>query len=297
MIYSFSTYAFDGASLELMREGRRVALEPQPARALALLLSRAGDVVTREEMRQAIWGAETHVDYDRGLAYCIGQVRSALGDSAEQPRFVQTLPKRGFRFLAPVAVDRSAAAPLAPSPLAADAAPTRIPVSAPVASASRWTVAAAVLAVAALAALAWWVAMPAPPPVVAVSVFDNETGDPAHDRFVTGLSDLVVTELTNLAPGQIGVVGNAAALRQPRNIRNLKALAASVDADYVVLGQLQRQDERLRFIVHFIRLSDGVHLQAQRFVRPPDEVLAFEGDVLAETARVVRSFVLAPGAS
>ena len=132
---------------------------------------------------------------------------------------------------------------------------------------------------------------------VAVSIFDNETGDPAHDRFVTGLSDLVVTELTNLAPGQVGVVGNAAALRQARNIRNLKALAAAVDADYVVLGQLQRQDDRLRFIVHFIRLSDGVHLQAQRFVRPPDEVLAFEADVLAETTRVVRRHLLAPGVS
>lgn len=294
MIYAFSTYAFDGASLELTREGRRVALEPQPARALALLLSRTGDVVTREEMRQAIWGAETHVDYDRGLAYCIGQVRSALGDSAEQPRFVQTLPKRGFRFLAPVAVNGPAAAPVAPSP-PPDAAPSPVPAAAP--RVPRWTFAAAALLVAALAALGWRLAVPAPPPVVAVSIFDNETGDPAHDRFVTGLSDLVVTELTNLAPGQVGVVGNAAALRQARNIRNLKALAAAVDADYVVLGQLQRQDDRLRFIVHFIRLSDGVHLQAQRFVRPPDELLAFETDVLAETTRVVRRHLLAPGVS
>ena len=294
MIYAFSTYAFDGASLELTREGRRVALEPQPARALALLLSRTGDVVTREEMRQAIWGAETHVDYDRGLAYCIGQVRSALGDSAEQPRFVQTLPKRGFRFLAPVAVNGPAAAPAAPPP-PPDAAPSPVPAAAP--RVPRWTFAAAALLVAALAALGWRLAVPAPPPVVAVSIFDNETGDPAHDRFVTGLSDLVVTELTNLAPGQVGVVGLAAALRQARNIRNLKALAAAVDADYVVLGQLQRQDDRLRFIVHFIRLSDGVHLQAQRFVRPPDEVLAFEADVLAETTRVVRRHLLAPGVS
>ena len=295
MIYSFSTFAFDVASLDLTREGRRVSLEPQPARALALLVSRAGEVVTRDEMRQAIWGAETHVDYDRGLAYCIGQVRAALGDSAEQPRFVQTLPKRGFRFLAPVAVDRPADTTLA-SP-AADATSMREPVPAPGARTPRLAIAAAVLTVAALAAFGWWIAGSAPSPVVAVSIFDNETGDPAHDRFVTGLSDLVVTELTNLAPGRIGVVGNAAALRQARNIRNLKALAASVDADFVVLGQLQRQDDRLRFIVHFIRLSDGVHLQAQRFVRPPGEVLAFEADVLAETARVVRSYVLSPGVS
>lgn len=283
MIYSFSTCAFDDTSLELTRNGRRVALEPQPARALALLLARAGDVVTREEMRQAIWGAETHVDYDRGLAYCIGQVRSALGDSAEQPRFVQTLPKRGFRFLAPVTAGGPAVAPPLP------AAPHR--------SRRASLVAAAVLVGVGVTGFGWWLAVPARVPVVAVSIFDNETGDAAHDRFVSGLSDLVVTELTSLAPGRIGVVGNAAALRQPRNIRNLDALAAAVEADYVVLGQLQRQDDRLRFIVHFIRLSDGVHLQAQRFVRPAGDVLAFEGDVLAEATRLVRGFLLAPVAS
>lgn len=283
MTCSFGVFQFDETSLELTRNGRRVALEPQPARALAVLLARAGDVVTREEMRQAIWGAETHVDYDRGLAYCIGQVRAALGDSAEQPRFVQTLPRRGFRFLAPMT-------PPAPAVRAATvvAAPPAVP------PARRWLLAAALLIAAGLGALAWRTMATARPPVVAVSIFDNETGDPAHDRFVTSLSDLVVTELTNLAPGRVGVVGNAEALRRPRNIRNLKALAATVDADYVVLGQLQRQDERLRFIVHFIRLSDGVHLSAQRFVRPPGEVLAFEADVPGEAVRAVRRFV--PGA-
>lgn len=299
MVYSFSTYTFDAASLELTRERRRVALEPQPAQALALLLARAGDVVTRDEMRQAIWGAETHVDYDRGLAYCIGHVRSALGDSAEQPRFVQTLPKRGFRFLAPVTVERGAP-DVALVPPALSVAATVTPVEtgqpAPIA-ARRWRLAAALLLVAGGAAFGWRAIATVRTPVVAVSIFDNETGDPTHDRFVTGLSDLVVTELTQLAPGRVGVVGNAAALRQPRNIRNLKTLAAAVDADYVVLGQLQRQGERLRFIVHFIRLSDGVHLQAQRFVRPPDDVLAFEGDVLAQAAAVVRRHVLALNAS
>lgn len=299
MVYSFSTYAFDDASLELTREGRRVALEPQPARALALLIARAGDVVSRDEMRQAIWGGETHVDYDRGLAYCIGQVRAALGDSAEQPRFVQTLPKRGFRFLAPVTAAREAAAPagagappVTPPPPGVRAATAVTAMPPP----RRWLLAAVLLLAAGLGALTWRTMATARPPVVAVSIFDNETGDPAYDRFVTGLSDLVVTELTNLAPGRVGVVGNAEALRQPRNIRNLKALAAAVDADYVVLGQLQRQDERLRFIVHFIRLGDGVHLSAQRFVRPPDEVLAFEPDVLGEAAQAVRRYVLGPDA-
>ena len=101
MIYRFGVFEFDGETKELRKNGRAAALEPQPAKALALLLSRAGDVVTREELRDAVWGKDTHVDFDRGLAYCVSQIRTALGDSGDNPRFVQTIPKRGFKFIAP----------------------------------------------------------------------------------------------------------------------------------------------------------------------------------------------------
>ncbi|MBP7778325.1 MAG: winged helix-turn-helix domain-containing protein [Acidobacteria bacterium] len=304
MTYTFGVFVFDAQALELTRDGRRVALEPQPARALALLVARAGEVVARDDMRQAIWGAETHVDYDRGLAYCIGQVRSALGDSAEQPRFVQTLPKRGFRFLAPVGARAPVAAsserPMAPPvPTAPDPASPDVGVSAAVSAvapappAPRPLRLVAVTVVMLAAVVVGWRTLAVEQrPVVAVSVFDNETGDPAYDAFVAGLSDVVVTELTNLAPSRLGVVGNAAALRRLRNIRNLKALATEVDADYVVLGQLQRQDDQLRFIVHLIRLSDEVHLWAQRFVRPADDVGGFEQDVVKDAVGAVRGFVL-----
>lgn len=307
MTYSFGTFAFDSASLELTREGRRVALEPQPARALARLLAGAGELVTREEMRAAIWGHDTHVDYDRGLAYCIGQVRTALGDSGDNPRFVQTLPKRGFRFVAPVAPRSSTPPAWAPSasgntpsaaPGAADPVDGRG--SGPMQEAPRairgMLTAAVVLAL--VGGTWWWTSVRVPHAItVAVSIFDNETGDPAHDAFVLGLSDVVVTQLTGLAPGRVGIIGNAAPLRQPRNIRNLKTLAATLDADYLVLGQLQRQGDDLRFIVHFIRVRDGVHLSARRFIRPPGEVARFEADVTAEAARVVRAFAAAPARS
>jgi len=300
MTYAFSTFRFDVDSLELSREGRVVRLEPQPARALAVLLARAGEVVTREELRAAIWGDETHVDYDRGLAYCVGQVRAALGDSAELPRFVQTLPRRGFRFIAPVSVapaGRASAAPQMPAPptSAATEASSAGPATAVERRALRprpWIWALAGAAAAVVVMTAWPLLDPPRPVVVAVSIFDNETGDPGLDGFVTGLSDVVVTRLSALAPGRLGVVGNDPALRQPRNIRNLRALAAALDADYVVLGQLQREDDRLRFIVHFIRLEDGVHLRANRFLRPASELPAFEGDVLAEIDRVVRAHAL-----
>ena len=281
MTYLFSSFTFSAATLELHRDGRVVRLEPQPARALARLLASPGEVVTRDDLRAAIWGDDTHVDYDRGLAYCMGQVRSALGDSAEQPRFVQTLPRRGFRFIAPVS------SPPGPE--------LRAPVPAPAVVAPRPWIWALGGALAVLVSLGVWTVWAARTPVVvAVSLFDNETGDPAHDAFVAGLSDVVIAHLAQRGPNRLGVIGNAPALRRTRNIRNLDSVAATVRADYVILGQLQRQDDGLRVIVHFIRLRDQVHLSAQRFVRAPDDVRTFEADVLAEVDRVLRAHL--PGA-
>jgi len=294
MIYSFGTFRFDSGSRELSREGREVRLEPQPARALALLLSRAGEVVTREELRAAIWGEHTHVDYDRGLAYCASQIRTALGDSGENPRFLQTLPKRGFRFVAPVATEPAANhAPDPPATAAAAAAPAPAPTGPSTwRGRTAWLTAVAALAVAALI----WIRADTPPrqSIVAVTIFDNETGDAALDGFVTGLSDLVVSRLTELAPDRVGVIGNAVALRQPRAIRNLKALASALPADYVIIGQLQRQDEGLRFILHFIRLRDEVHLSARRIVRGGVDVAGLDREVVAEAERVVATYLIGP---
>ena len=94
-------FELDVAAAELRRAGRLVALTGQPMRVLILLVERAGTIVTRDELRQEIWG-ETHVDFEAGLSTCINQIRTALGDRAAAPRFVETLPRRGYRFVAPV---------------------------------------------------------------------------------------------------------------------------------------------------------------------------------------------------
>ena len=304
MVYKFGVFEFDSASNELCRNGRAVALEPQPGRALARLLSRPGDVVTRDDLRDAVWGADTHVDFDRGLAYCLSQIRAALGDSAENPRFVQTLPKRGYKFIAPVAgppsrPEAASAGSRRSSPESsrakADSAGSPVWTSANLVLYRRWRV-AALGTVLLLIGLGWALTSARPvapgPIVIAVSVFDNETGLPEHDRLVAGLSDLVVARLTELDPSRLAVVGNAAVLRQPRNIRNLKAVAEAVEADYVVLGQLQRGESGLRFITHLIRLRDESHLKANRLAMPDGNVAGLETVVVAEFERAVREHVL-----
>lgn len=277
MVYRFGVFEFDGESGELRKNGRAVAIEPQPRKALALLLARAGDVVGRDELREAVWPSGTHVDFDRGLAYCVSQIRTALGDSGDNPRFVQTIPKRGFKFIAPVngAVSRHESAVASP-------APPRFAASA---------VAAVALIVTVIGLLVYALRpQPSGTVLIAVSVFDNETGNAEFDRPVAALSDLVVEHLTKIDP-HVAVIGNAAALRQPRNIRNLKTVATSVRADYVLLGQLQRGETGLRFITHFIRLRDEAHLEANRLPVDP-ALVGLESAVVQEFDRAVRQHIL-----
>src|SRR5262245_7172889 len=304
MKYHFGTYSFDDRTLALTKGDRPVPLEPQPARALALLVSRAGDVITRDEMRTHLWDPGVHVDFDRGLAYCIGELRAALGDAADNPRFVQTLPRRGFTFIAPVvretAPEPHDAVPAAREPTAeiADAAATAARAR-PV-EVRPWVAGVAIAGVALIvgAAGALMIARDrpvAPPrrPIVAVAVFENETGDGRHDRLVASMSDVIVERLTALGPARIGVDGNAAILRRPRDARDWRAVARETGAAYLVYGLLQTRSDRLSLLIQLIRLDDGTHVWVQRINRPSgDRLDTMDADAAAQIESAVRSTVL-----
>jgi DNA-binding winged helix-turn-helix (wHTH) protein/TolB-like protein len=277
MIHRFGVFEFDTDTGELRKNARAVALEPQPAKALALLLSKPGEIVTREELRDAVWGAGTHVDFERGIAYCMSQIRAALGDSGDNPRFVQTVPRRGFKFVAPV--------------VAPDVASNQ-----PAQKFNYWVTIPLTVALVA-AAVGVVVETIRTPPIqervaIAVSVFDNETGNAEYDRPVANLSDAVIERLSKIDPQRVSLIGNSYTLRQPRNIRNLKAIAQSVKADFVLLGQLQRDEEGLRFITHFIRLRDEAHLKANRLRIAGDNLAGLEAAVVGEFERAVREHLL-----
>lgn len=298
MIYRFGIFDFEAESGQLRKNARLLSLERQPARVLAVLLARAGEVVSREELCESVWGRETHVDFDRGLAYCLSQIRGALGDRGDNPRFVQTFPKRGYKFIAPVAVEPPLAAEGHPADLPIPSievvrpgkrpAPTRVP---------RSYILAAVSLVLVVLAAWFFVSRRAGAILVAVSVFDNETGIAEYDRPIAGLSDLVVTHLANLAPSRLAVIGNADVLRRPRNIRNLKAVAEGIRADYVLLGQLQQGEQGLRFVTHFIRLRDMAHLKANRLQLNGNGIAGLEVAVVDAFERAIREHLLTGGAN
>jgi DNA-binding winged helix-turn-helix (wHTH) protein/TolB-like protein len=260
MIYRFGLFEFDAAKGELRKGGQVVAIERQPAKLLGLLLEKRGELVSKDEVRTAVWGEGTHVDFDRGIAYCVSAVRAALGDDGTRPLYVETKPRQGYRFIAPVevkTVDRRGR----------------------------------LIGVAGGVAVAGWALWPK---VVrmGVSIFDNETGRAELDRWVAGLSDVTLARLEGLAPGKLEWVGNAPVLRRARNIRDLKTVRRELDVDYVLLGQLQKQGEGLRFVTHLIRTRDEAHLKANRIVWTGADVEGLEGKVVAEYEAAVRKHVL-----
>ena len=279
MTYEFGVFSFDEATLELRKAGRVIALEPQPAKALALMLARAGDVVTREELAAQMWGEGTHVDFNRGLAYCLSQVRAALGDSGENPRFIQTLPKRGFKFVAPVVGKGQEALP----GLKSKTRPTHRYIGLGIAA----------VALIAIAGLTIYALQRSERPVVAVSIFDNETGDPKYDRPVHAMADTVVDRLTALGSNEVGVVGNTSVLRMPRNERDLESIKDRTGASHVILAQLQPRKNELSLLIHLIRLEDGTHLWTRRIARPAADTLdGLDEEAAALVASGIREHVL-----
>jgi DNA-binding winged helix-turn-helix (wHTH) protein/TolB-like protein len=283
--FRFGLFEFDVATQELRREGALVRLQAQPAKVLGCLIKNAGEVTSREELRQTVWGNETFVDFERGLNFCIGQIRSALGDDSGTPIFIRTIPKRGYQFIAPIETTGATPRQIAPAVMK----PRHPATTAAIFSGG---VIFVLMAVGAGYRLRSWAA-PKSRPIVAVARFDNETGDPAVTRFSDGLTDSVVEQLTAWSQGQYDVIGNAHILRLPREQRDLLAVAASLHAEYVVLGQVQTKGEQTRILAHLIRLPEQTHLWVVRVDRQLDDPLAVESEAAQKIAaefspRVVR---------
>ncbi len=274
--FRFGLFEFDPALRELRREGILVRLQSQPAQVLSCLLEHSGRIVSREELRSAVWGGETYVDFDRGLNFCVAQIRSALDDDSVTPRFIRTLPKRGYQFIAPV--ERLGDT----SDQSDTVSPKR---KSPLTTAPAVCIGVLLLSLA-LSAGYWLRALQTSKrhPIVAVLRFDNETGDPAMTRFSDALTDSVVEQLTSTSLGRFDVIGNARILRLPRDQRDLSALSSSLHAQYVVLGQVQSSGSNTRILAHLIRLPAQTHLWVTRMDTPLADQLSVESQAAQKIA-------------
>lgn len=276
--FRFGLFELDADGTELRREGRVVSLQGQPRHVLSYLVRNANRTVSREELRKAIWDDQTFVDFERGLNFCVSQIRSALGDDAANPTYIRTFARQGYRFIAPVE-----SVPGTPASSTTYVRP---------ASALSWgSPMLLLLAIVLLTGTAVGAAFllrigktPKRVPVVAVVRFDNETDDGAISKFSDGLTDNVVERLTSLGNGRYAVIGNAQMLRVPRDQRDLAAISASLHADYVILGQVQSFCGQTRILAHLIHMPEQTHVWVTRLDRPLTNPLDIETEAAQKIA-------------
>jgi TolB-like protein/DNA-binding winged helix-turn-helix (wHTH) protein len=290
----FGLFEFDAAAGELSLQGRRTRLQRQPSRLLALLVARPGEIVSREEIRLALWGDDTHVDFERSLNFCVAKLRAALRDNAAAPRFVETVPTRGYRFIAPVNMVDTGAPPAGAS--ASTPAAAVMPLQPPPARpwSLRPSAVAAVLGVVlgVLGAQALWQRhLHAALPRIVVVPFRNETGSPDLDRVAKGVSDATVVRLaTPERLPRLLVIGNASNLSLSFKPASMKAIGDSLGAQYLLLGQVKKDDRGMRIVAHLIRVSDQTHIWARTYDRDKLD-LPQQASIAEEIAKSVATTV------
>jgi DNA-binding winged helix-turn-helix (wHTH) protein len=273
--FQFGEFEFDSETRVLTHKGREVKIQAQPALLLEVLLARSGQIVSREDLKLAIWGNDTHVDFEKGLNFCVGQIRAALRDDASRPVYIRTVPKRGYEFMAPViavAPQTGRVEPVAPLPI-------------PRKASIRFAVLAIGATATVLAAVAFVLrANSSSIPNLAVVRFDAGTNMPTMRDLADELTDDVTVRLTSASKGRYRVIGSASILRTPRDQRDLRVIASSLQCKYAVLGQVQANGDQVLVLAHLIRLSDLTHVWVVRFERKGGDSSMLESQVAEEIA-------------
>lgn len=297
----FGAFEADLNSGELRKHGIKIKLYDQPFKVLAVLLERPGEVVTREQLSQHLWPAGTFVDADMGLNTAIMKLRDALGDSAEYPRYVETLPRRGYRFLAeviPVRPNTSAEEREIPAQEGKPqieigsvngesetgvgigvAIPARHETQARLTP--RWIPFFAFAALAVLLVLgagAWLAQRGKPAPnSIAVLPLQNLSGDPGNDYFSDGLTDEIISNLSIIDGLEVKSRTSSFAFKGvPRDIHQV---GAQLNANLVLEGSVLRSGDKLRINVQLIRVSNDFPLWSGRYDRELKDVFAIQDDI------------------
>jgi TolB-like protein/DNA-binding winged helix-turn-helix (wHTH) protein/Tfp pilus assembly protein PilF len=315
-IASFGEFIADLRANELRRNGIRLKLPGQPFAVLAMLLERPGEVVKREELRRRLWKEETFVDFDHSLNVAINRIREVLCDSADRPRYVETVPRVGYRFIAsvsadtpPVAADATVAITIpVETPQKTEPAPVQAPPSPKPDERwvrMRWYLAAITLVVVS-AVVAYMVfrssrqASPERKIMLAVLPFENLTGDPANEYFSDGLTEEMITQLAELQPNRLGVIARTSVMSYKHSDRNIGHVGSQLGVQYILEGSLREstvpggtraplsKSGSVRITAQLIQVKDQTHIWAQDYDRDLGDVLTLESEVSGNVAREIQ---------
>jgi TolB-like protein/DNA-binding winged helix-turn-helix (wHTH) protein/Flp pilus assembly protein TadD len=293
----FGVFELDLRAGELRKRGSRVRLQEQPFQVLAMLLEHPGEVVTREELQKKLWPADTFVDFDHGLNKAINKIRDALGDSAESPRFVETVARRGYRFLAEVrAVDttppRSSEPPVEVPSQAKDSGPANLSdqpaghkrLAAPLA----WGIPVLVLLL--LIPLAWtfYSRNRTSPSIRSLAVLPLESlsGDASQDYFADGMTDELITDLSQISA--LRVISRTSVMPYKRARKPLARIARELNVDAVVEGTVLRSGNQVRITAQLIEAPADKHLWAHDYEGDLRDTLALQNQVARAIAEHIR---------
>jgi TolB-like protein/DNA-binding winged helix-turn-helix (wHTH) protein/Tfp pilus assembly protein PilF len=300
-VVRFGTYEVSLQSGEVRKAGLRIRVQQQPMKLLEILLEHPGEVVTREELRSRVWPNESFGDFDQALNIAIGKLRSALGDSAENPRFIETLPKRGYRFIADVSVLDANARPKRPESVAGDlpaidpghtlqaglaVAPKRGP----------WptrgvVVALALVIIVSLSILSAWLfrsRRPAPAGIrsLAVLPLENLSGDASQNYFADGMTDELITDLAQISA--LKVISRTSVMVYKGARKPLPQIARELNVDAVVEGTVLRSGDQVRITAQLIEASTDKHLWSQSYEGELRDTLALQSRVASAIADQIR---------
>jgi TolB-like protein/DNA-binding winged helix-turn-helix (wHTH) protein/Flp pilus assembly protein TadD len=313
--FRFRDLVLDVAAYELRRNGRRVRLERQPMDLLILLVGRQGQLVSRSEIAEALWAKDVFVDVENGVNTAIRKLRQALHDAPDTPTFIETVPGKGYRFIAevealPNATPSPAPTAAAPSPVVvgeqplaarADAAATRAPLAVPEAvvgerAAGRRASARLVLGALTVAALAgvllwaWQRRVESGTRVtIAVLPFDNLNRDAETDYLASGLTEDTIVSLGRIDPERVSVIGRTSMIAYRGTTKSLAEIGRELGTDYLVESSLRAESSHLRITARLIRVRDQVQVWSDSFDTNTSSILGLQQEISSAIAEQVRT--------
>jgi len=303
-IFRFGAYEVDSRTGELRKSGMRIRCQEQPLQVLVALLERPGELLTREELRQRVWPEDTFVDFDHALNTAVKKIRLALNDEADSPRYLETVPRRGYRFIAPVQTDMT---------------PARIPEELPAGKLDVLCTAGenpfyyrpethrplfnrrVVLLAAALIGVVgggyYWSnrharassnGMPSRT-MVAVLPFENLTNDPSQEYFSDGMTEETISQLGRLNSQNVGVIARTSAMKYKHSGKGAREIGRELNSDYLLEGSIRREGSRVRVVAQLIRVADQSPRWSHQFDYEFGEPLYIETDAATEIANMVHA--------
>jgi TolB-like protein/DNA-binding winged helix-turn-helix (wHTH) protein/Tfp pilus assembly protein PilF len=276
----FEDFEVDPASGELRKGGLKIRLQEQPFQALAALIEHAGEVVTREELQKRLWPEDTVVDFDRGLNKAINRVREALGDDADNPRYIETLPQRGYRFLVRVKGDAGESALSELEQHASANLPYRL-----LGRRSLFGIGGG-FGIVLIMVLGYSLLRPASTRIESIAVLplENLSGSTAHEYFSDGMTDALIGEISRI--GSLRVISRTSILRYKGGAhKSLPDIARELNVDAILEGTVTQSGQKVRITAQLIRARDDRHLWSSAYERNLADVLSLQ----AEVARTIAS--------